>query len=38
MQVKLQWKHYLLGEATWEREEIMSQNIPSLFQDFNNTD
>ena len=36
VQVKVQWKHYSEDEATWEREEIMRQNFPILFQDFNN--
>ena len=36
VQVKVQWKHYSIEEATWEREEIMRQNFPILFQDFNN--
>ena len=37
VQVKVQWKHYLEEEATWEREEIMRQNFPALFQNYNNT-
>ena len=38
VQVKEQWKHYSEEEATWEREEIMRQNFPTLFQNFNDTD
>ena len=38
VQAKVQWKHYLAEETTWKIEEIMRQNFPALFQDFNNTD
>ena len=38
VQIKVQWKHYLAEEATWEREEIMMQNFLALFQYFNDTD
>ena len=37
IQVKVQWKHYSEEEATWGREEIMRENFPALFQNYNNT-
>ena len=38
VQVKVQWKHYSEEEATWEKEETMRHNFPTLFQNFNDTD
>ena len=38
VQIKVQCKHYSTEEATWEREEIMRQNFPALFQVFNDTE
>ena len=35
MQVKVQWKHYTPEEATWERENVMKEGYPFLFQDYN---
>ena len=34
VQVKVQWEHYAPYEATWEREDVMRQDYPFLFQDF----
>ena len=30
-QVKVQWKHFGLDEATWEMEDAMKQAYPFLF-------
>ena len=30
-QVKVQWQHFGLDEATWEDEELMKQAYPGLF-------
>lgn len=30
-QVKVQWKHFSLEEATWEEEEFMRKAYPALF-------
>ena len=38
VQVKVQWKHYITKEATWEREEIMRQKFPVLFPYISNTE
>ena len=38
VQVKVQWKHYSEEEATWEKEETMRHNFPTLFQNFNDSD
>ena len=38
VQVKVQWKHYSEDEATWEKKETMTHNIPALFQNFTDTD
>ena len=36
-QVKVKWEHYALDEATWEKEDVIRQDYPFLFQDFNKT-
>ena len=28
---KVQWKHHIEEEATWEREEFLRENYPELF-------
>ena len=35
VQVKFQWKHYTPEEATRERENVMKEGYPFLFQDYN---
>ena len=35
MQVKVQWKNYTPEEAIWERENVMKESYPFLFQDYN---
>ena len=37
VKVKVKWKHYSEEEATWEKEESMKQNFPTLFQNFDDT-
>ena len=37
-QLKFQWKNYAPKEATWEREDVMKQAYPFLFQDFDRTE
>ena len=32
-QVKVQWKHFIPEEATWELEEDMLESYPIMFQD-----
>ena len=38
VQVKVKWEHYALDEATWEREDVIRQYYPFLFQYFNKTE
>ena len=33
-QVKVQWKHLSLEEATWELESNMQEEYPKLFQEY----
>jgi hypothetical protein len=30
---KVEWSHYILEEATWEREEELKAEFPSFFSD-----
>jgi len=34
----VQWKHYGLKEATWEDEQVMKENFPSLFVEVEHRD
>ena len=31
LQVKVQWSHYNLEDATWESEDVMREACPHLF-------
>ena len=33
VQLKLQWKHFEVDEATWENEATMTKAYPTLFHD-----
>ena len=37
-QVKVQWKHFSLEEATWELEGDLQKSHPSLYQEGMNTE
>ena len=32
IQIKVQWKHFIFEEATWEMEDKMREAYPSMFQ------
>ena len=32
VQIKVQWKHFIPEEATWEMEDKMREAYPSMFQ------
>ena len=34
VQLKLQWKYFEAGEATWENEATIRKDYPTLFHDF----
>ena len=34
VQLKVQWKHFEVDEATWESEATMRKAYPALFHDF----
>ena len=38
VQVKVQWDPYASKEAIWEREDVMKQVYPFMFQDLNETE
>ena len=33
VQLKVQWKHFEVDEATWENEATMRKDYPALFHD-----
>ena len=33
LQLKVQWKHFEVDEATWENEATMRKDYPALFHD-----